>query len=291
MKIAVFSKDGQRAVGVVRDGSLAVVAQGDAVGPALLKLYAGGTAERQRWEDAADTADVHPVDGLRLEPPVPDNRGAIICVGKNYYAHAKEFFDSGFDSSAKEEVPSNPVIFAKAGSCVVGPEVAINSALDSTGTVDYEGELAIIIGRKAHKVSKADAYGCIFGYTICNDVTSRELQKRHNQWLIGKSLDTFGPLGPVVVTADEMGDITGHELVTTVNGEVRQQAKIADLIFDIPTLIETITATMTLHPGDIIATGTPAGVGIGFNPPKYLAPGDRVEVTISGIGTLSNPVV
>jgi 2-keto-4-pentenoate hydratase/2-oxohepta-3-ene-1,7-dioic acid hydratase in catechol pathway len=120
----------------------------------------------------------------------------------------------------------------KAGSCVVGPEVAINSALDSTGTVDYEGELAIIIGRKAHKVSKTAAYGCIFGYTICNDVTSRELQKRHNQWLIGKSLDTFGPLGPVVVTADEMGDITGHELVTTVNGEVRQQAKIADLIFD-----------------------------------------------------------
>jgi 2-keto-4-pentenoate hydratase/2-oxohepta-3-ene-1,7-dioic acid hydratase in catechol pathway len=131
----------------------------------------------------------------------------------------------------------------------------------------------------------------VFGYTICNDVTSRELQRRHNQWLIGKSLDSFGPLGPWIVTADELGDITQQELVTTVNGEVRQKAVVRDLIFDIPTLIETLSATMTLQPGDVIATGTPAGVGIGFDPPRYLAPGDKVSVSISGIGVLENPVV
>nr|WP_322896115.1 MULTISPECIES: fumarylacetoacetate hydrolase family protein [unclassified Yoonia] len=228
---------------------------------------------------------------VTLLPPVPDHRGAVLCVGKNYYAHAKEFFGSGFDSSAKEEVPSQPVIFAKTGSCLVGHGATVNSALDATNTVDYEGELALIIGKTAHKVSKADAWDVIFGYTICNDVTSRELQKRHNQWLIGKSLDTFGPLGPFIVTADEMGDITSQTLTTRVNGEVRQQAAISDLVFDIPTLIETLTRTMTLYPGDVIATGTPAGVGIGFIPPKYLKAGDVVDVDISGIGTLTNTII
>ncbi|MDH3242880.1 MAG: fumarylacetoacetate hydrolase family protein, partial [Alphaproteobacteria bacterium] len=130
----------------------------------------------------------------------------------------------------------------------------------------------------------------VFGYTILNDVTARVLQGRHNQWLIGKSLDTFGPMGPYLVTADEVGDVTALELETRVNGEIRQKASLADLIFDIPTLIETLSATMTLLPGDIIATGTPVGVGLGFDPPRYLAAGDIVSVTVSRIGELSNPV-
>ncbi|MEH6721109.1 MAG: fumarylacetoacetate hydrolase family protein [Aurantimonas endophytica] len=284
MKIAAFEFDGRSALGRV-DGEEVVVLHEGETGPALLSLIEANGAGADGGSERV------PLSAVKLLPPVVSPRAAVFCVGKNYHAHAKEFFGSGFDSSAKEEVPSQPVIFAKAGSCLVGQGDAVDASLDPTATVDYEGELAIVIGKTAHRVAKADAYDYVFGYTVCNDVTSRELQKRHNQWLIGKSLDTFGPLGPWIVTADELGDVRELELITTVNGEVRQKAKVADLIFDIPTLIETLTATMTLQPGDIIATGTPAGVGIGFKPPRYLQPGDRMEVSISGIGTLANPVV
>jgi 2-keto-4-pentenoate hydratase/2-oxohepta-3-ene-1,7-dioic acid hydratase in catechol pathway len=290
MKIAAFEFRGNRALGIVDGQEVAVMAKGDA-GRALLSLIEGGQAALDEWKQDLAGAERVPLDAVKLVAPAVSTRSAIICVGKNYFAHAKEFFGSGFDSSAKEEVPSQPVIFAKAGSCLVGQGDEVRASLDPTGTVDYEGELAVVIGKRAHRVAKADAFDVVFGYTICNDVTSRELQKRHNQWLVGKSLDTFGPLGPWIVTADGISDVAGMELVTRINGEVRQQAQVRDLIFDIPTLIETLTATMTLQPGDIIATGTPAGVGIGFQPPKYLKPGDRMEVSISGIGTLSNPVV
>lgn len=283
MKIAAFELDGRSALGRVEGEELIVLREGDA-GAALLSLIEGGdgTGAGERRVRLAD---------VKLLPPVVSPRAAVFCVGKNYHAHAKEFFGSGFDSSGKEEVPSQPVIFAKAGSCLVGQGAEVKASLDPTATVDYEGELAVVIGKTAHRVSREDAHDYIYGYTICNDVTSRELQKRHNQWLIGKSLDTFGPLGPWIVTADELGDVRELELTTTINGEVRQKAKVSDLIFDIPTLIETLTATMTLRPGDIIATGTPAGVGIGFQPPRYLQPGDLMEVSISGIGTLTNKVV
>lgn len=283
MKIAAFEVDGRPALGKVEGEELVILREGDA-GQALLSLIEGSLTVN-------DAGRRVPLAKVKLLPPAVSSRSTVICVGKNYHAHAKEFFGSGFDSSAKEEVPSQPVIFAKTGSCLVGDGDEVNASLDPTSTVDYEGELAVVIGKTAHRVSKADAFDVIFGYTICNDVTSRELQKRHNQWLIGKSLDTFGPLGPWIVTADEIGDAAAMELVTKINGEVRQKAKVEDLIFDIPTLIETLTATMTLQPGDIIATGTPAGVGIGFQPPRYLKAGDRMEVSISGIGTLANPVV
>lgn len=283
MKIAAFELDGRQALGRVEGEEVVILREGNA-GEALLSLIEGKAS-------ADGNGKRVPLSAIKLLPPAVSRRSAVICVGKNYRAHAKEFFGSGFDSSAKEEVPSEAVIFAKAGSCLVGEGDDVQASLDPTATVDYEGELAIVIGKTAHRVSKESAFDVIFGYTICNDVTSRELQKRHNQWLVGKSLDTFGPLGPWIVTADEIGDVGELELVTSINGEVRQQAKVADLIFDIPTLIETLTATMTLQAGDIIATGTPAGVGIGFLPPKYLKPGDRMEVSISGIGTLTNPVV
>lgn len=283
MKIAAFELNGRQAIGRVESDEVVILREGNA-GEALLSLIEGTAS-------AKSDAERVPLASVQLLPPVVSRRSTVICVGKNYHAHAKEFFGSGFDSSAKEEVPSQAVIFAKAGSSLVGEGDDVRASLDPTATVDYEGELAIVIGKAAHRVSRENAFDVIFGYTICNDVTSRELQKRHNQWLVGKSLDTFGPLGPWIVTADEIGDVAEMELVTSINGEVRQKAKVADLIFDIPTLIETLTATMTLQPGDIIATGTPAGVGIGFQPPKYLKPGDLMEVSISGIGTLTNPVV
>ena len=173
----------------------------------------------------------------------------------------------------------------------VGPGGDIRATLDPTGSVDYEGELGVVIGKRAFQVSKANAHDIVFGYVIVNDVTSRELQRKHSQWVIGKGIDTFCPMGPYLVTADEVADVGALELETHVNDELRQKARVSDLIFDIPTLIETITATMTLLPGDVIATGTPAGVGIGLVPPRYLVPGDRVRVSITGLGDLENNVV
>jgi 2-keto-4-pentenoate hydratase/2-oxohepta-3-ene-1,7-dioic acid hydratase in catechol pathway len=230
------------------------------------------------------------VADVALLSPIPEPGRNIFCVGKNYYAHAAEFHSSGFDSSGKEEVPSAPIIFTKATTSVVGPDAVVLGSLDPTGTVDYEGELGVVIGTKAFQVPKSAAYDHVFGYVIINDVTSRELQRFHNQWVIGKGIDTFCPMGPWIVTADEVGDVTKLELVTRVNGEIRQKAQVSELIFDIPTLIETMSRTMTLVPGDIIATGTPVGVGIGFNPPKYLAKGDRMSVSITGLGELNNTI-
>jgi 2-keto-4-pentenoate hydratase/2-oxohepta-3-ene-1,7-dioic acid hydratase in catechol pathway len=212
-------------------------------------------------------------------------------VGKNYHEHAKEFHQSGFDASAgKDAIPDVPIIFTKWPNSVIGPQVAIPGSEDPTASVDYEGELTVVIGRTARRVRKADALSHVYGYTIINDATARTLQHRHKQWFLGKSLDGFCPMGPCIVTADEIPDPTRLRLQTRVNGELRQDAPVSDLIFDIPTLIEEISALMTLEPGDLIATGTCAGVGIGFNPPKYLVAGDVVSITIEPIGTLVNPV-
>ncbi len=173
---------------------------------------------------------------------------------------------------------------------VVGPGEVVRGSLDWTQTVDYEGELGVVIGKRAVGVSRKDALQHVFGYVVLNDVTSRQLQRHHGQWVIGKGIDTFCPMGPFIATADEVGDVTTLRLQTEVNGEVRQDARVSDLIFDIPSLIETLSRTMTLLPGDIIATGTPAGVGIGFEPPKYLQKGDRMTVRITKLGELTNTI-
>ena len=287
MKLITFRHNGTVKAGVLTNNDRIIVKDdGPDAAYAVRRLIEGetGVGGWQGGEASLDLSDVE------LLAPIPDPRRNIFCVGKNYYAHAKEFNDSGFDSSTKEEVPSVPVIFTKATTSVIGPNASILSAMDPTDSVDYECELCFVISKKAHKVTKADCFDYIFGYTILNDVTARYLQQRHNQWFLGKSLDSFAPMGPSIVTIDEIGDITTSTISTTVNGELRQQAKIADLIFDIPTLIETLTATMTLLPGDIIATGTPVGVGLGFKPPKFLKAGDLVSVAVDSIGTLTNPV-
>ncbi len=228
---------------------------------------------------------------VRLLAPIPRPAKNIFCVGKNYHEHAKEFHDSGFDASAgAAAIPDLPIIFTKAATTVIGPEAPIPGSSDPTQSVDYEGELTVVIGKGGRGIRKADAYAHVFGYTIINDVTARTLQHAHKQWFLGKNLDGFCPMGPCVVTADEVPDVGRLRLETRVNGEVRQSAAVSDLIFDIPTLIETISGLMTLEPGDLIATGTPVGVGIGFKPPKYLKPGDTVSITIEPIGTLTNPV-
>ena len=288
MKIITGTTNGQTVAGWVEGDAVVICATGPQASGAVLALIAGGDAARADW--AANGGPRVPLSEIRLMAPIPDPRRDIFCVGKNYYAHAAEFHKSGFDSSAKEQVPSAPVIFTKATTSVIGPGDTVRATIDPTATVDYEGELAVVIGKRAFGVSKAQAMDHVFGYVIVNDVTSRELQKRHNQWVIGKGCDTFCPMGPWIATADEVGDPTALELTTHINGVLRQQATISDLIFDIPTLIETLSQTITLLPGDIIATGTPVGVGIGFTPPIYLRSGDVMRVAITGLGVLENPV-
>ena len=229
---------------------------------------------------------------VQITAPLPRPRRNIFCVGKNYYAHAKEFAGSGFDSSAKSggDIPADPIIFTKVPESVVGPGVAIEMPAPSVSSaIDYEAELAVIIGRGGKGIAAADAMDHVWGYTIVNDITARDWQSRHQQWHMGKSFDTFCPMGPWLVSADEL-DGTRTTVRCYVNGEERQNASTADLIFDIPKLIETLSAGITLYPGDVIATGTPVGVGVGFKPPKYLRAGDVVRVEIDGIGSLENPV-
>ncbi|WP_252511110.1 fumarylacetoacetate hydrolase family protein [Phreatobacter aquaticus] len=227
---------------------------------------------------------------VTLCAPIPRPARNIFCVGKNYHEHAKEFAQSGFDSTAKEVVPEAPVVFSKPPSAVIATGETILGSLDPTNSVDYEGELGVVIGTGGRGISKAAALGHVFGYTVINDVTARTLQQKHRQWLLGKGIDTFCPMGPAILTADEVPDPAKLTLKTWVNGELRQDAVVSDLIFDIPTLIETISSVIALEPGDVIATGTPVGVGIGFNPPKFLVKGDRVAIEISGIGRIENPV-
>lgn len=227
---------------------------------------------------------------LEILAPLPRPPRNIFCVGKNYHAHAREFTRSGFDSSAKDDsdaIPTAPIIFCKVPECVIANEAPIRYPDGISDKVDYEAELAVVIGKGGRGIRKVDAYRHVFGYMIANDITARDLQARHSQWLIGKSLDTFCPMGPWLVTADAV-DAADLTVRCWVNDELRQDANTANLIFDIPTLIETLSAGITLYPGDILATGTPAGVGIGFDPPRYLSRGDRVTIEISKLGRLSN---
>ncbi len=233
-----------------------------------------------------------PLAGLKLAAPVGPLAKNVMCVGKNYHDHAEEFARSGIDQSGdKQEVPEFPVVFTKAVTSLADPGQGLPASADFSNSTDYEGELGVVIGKRCERVKPEDAYGVIFGYTIVNDATARAIQQRHKQWFLGKSLSGFCPVGPLLVTADEFGRPDAQELATYVNGERRQFAKLRDLIFDVPATIAAISACVPLDPGDLIATGTPAGVGIGFKPPKYLKPGDEVRISITGIGELVNPVV
>ena len=235
----------------------------------------------------------HALSDVRLLAPVPRPRRNVFCVGKNYFEHAREFAGSGFDTSVTrpgDDIPTDPIIFTKVPECVIAPGAPIGIPSDVSTAIDYEAELAVIIGEGGRRIPESQAMAHVWGYTIVNDVTARTLQNRHKQWFLGKSLDGFCPMGPCIVTSDDIRDVTTLRLETRVNGELRQNAEVSQLIFDIPTLIEQLSRVMTLEPGDLIATGTCAGVGIGFNPPKYLQPGDSVSITIEPIGTLTNPV-
>ena len=289
MKLATISDNGKIKAGMIVGEEFICCDEGKNANTAVLAMISSGNISE--WQAMLDKAPRKKLSEIKILAPIPYLLRDMICVGKNYYAHAKEFFDSGFDATQKETIPSEPIIFTKAMTSLIGPDDAIDTSIDPTGSVDYEGELGVVISKTARRVAKNDWQDYVFGYVIINDVTSRELQKKHNQWTIGKGLDTFGPMGPYIVTKDEIDDLPSMQIQTLVNNEVRQQAEVRDLIFDIPTLIETLTLTGTLLAGDIIATGTPVGVGIGFSPPKFLKSGDKVTINVTGLGSLTNPVI
>ena len=255
----------------------------------LIALGEPGLAEARRA--LASGAARRPLAPVRLLAPIPRPARNILCVGKNYRDHVHEVQSiAAGGAAAPDAFPEVPIFFTKATTTVIAPGEPIPASSDATQSVDYEGELAVVIGPGGRGIAAADALRHVYGYTILNDVTSRRLQGRHQQWFLGKSLDGFCPLGPAILTADAVPDVRRLRVQTRVNGELRQDGALSDLIFDIPTLIETLSQYMTLEPGDLLATGTPAGVGMGFKPARYLKPGDRVAISIEPIGTLENPV-
>lgn len=287
MKFVTFRHQGTEQTGVLSEDASTVATVSCAQD--LLSLI-------ENWDEAAaqiaaaTSGPAINIADVELLAPIPLPRRNIFCVGRNYVEHAKEFANSGYDATASATAqPDYPVVFTKAPSTVIGNGADIDPHTGVTNELDYEAELGVIIGKGGRGISQAEALDHVWGYTIINDVTARDLQKDHKQWFLGKSLDTHAPMGPWAVTRDEVGD-GPLDLLCTVNGETRQKATTADLIFDIPTIIETISAGITLQPGDIIATGTPVGVGIGFTPPRFLTTGDVVEISISKLGTLSNRI-
>jgi 2-keto-4-pentenoate hydratase/2-oxohepta-3-ene-1,7-dioic acid hydratase in catechol pathway len=254
-------------------------AQPDLPTDMLQFLQAGddALAAAQRAAARADERALIPLAEAALLAPVP-RPGKIICIGHNYHGHTGA------------TPPAYPDIFAKFNNVVIGhgQPIVVTRASDK---VDYEGELAIVIGKRAKYVDQAHALDFVAGYTIFNDVTARDFQSRTTQWTLGKSFDTFGPMGPALVTKDEIQDPGVLDLSLTLNGQEMQRANTRQLIFPIPFLIECITQAITLEPGDVISTGTPSGTGASQKPPVFMKPGDEVRVRIEKIGELVNPVV
>ncbi|KAF7304190.1 FAA-hydrolase domain-containing protein [Mycena indigotica] len=233
------------------------------------------------------TWDVTELQAVEVLAPLPGRD--ILCIGKNYKAHAAEFHKSGFDSSDKNEQPDFPVFFTKRATSIVATNTPIYTHPDVTQSPDYEGELGIVLGKAGLGVPREKAWEHVWGAVIVNDVTARERQRDHKQFFIGKSLDTFCPMGPYLVPSSSLSFPDLH-LTTRVNGEVRQSQNTSELIFDVPTLIATASLGISIQPGDVIATGTPVGVGMGMAPPVWLKDGDVVEISIPPLGTLRNPV-
>ncbi len=290
MRIATFIHEGNRHVGEVSDDTQHVTPfelppdQARRGAQPLIEAMVAGRALPAR------AGKVLTLSAVRLEAPLPLPRRNLWCVGRNYHAHAKELQASVFKNN-NADPQAWPIVFTKAPECVIGPGDDVQLPLPSVSEqIDYEAELAVIIGTGGKNIARADAMRHVFGYTLVNDVTARDVQMRHQQWDLGKSFDTFCPMGPWIVTADAL-DITQSRVRCWVNGEQRQDGPIENMIFDIPTLIETISRGITLHPGDVIATGTPAGVGMGFSPPRYLKPGDVVRIEADGIGSIENRFV
>jgi 2-keto-4-pentenoate hydratase/2-oxohepta-3-ene-1,7-dioic acid hydratase in catechol pathway len=285
MKIATFSVGEDQHIGILQGESIiSLTALNVEEFPPCLKTFIErnnelGARVKQLIEESDNDIGTFPLSDVRILPPLSQPE-KIICVGLNYIDHCKE---TGM------EPPSSPVIFSKYANAIIGHNEAVEIPVNSN-EVDFEAELVIVIGKEAKCVSVEEANDYVFGYTIMNDISARDLQFSDGQWSRGKTADTFAPIGPVVVTHDEVGDPHNLKISLELNGEMMQDSNTNNLIFTVPQIISFLSQSMTLKPGDLIATGTPPGVGMGRNPKVWLKNGDQMNVTIEKIGTLSNHV-
>jgi 2-keto-4-pentenoate hydratase/2-oxohepta-3-ene-1,7-dioic acid hydratase in catechol pathway len=285
MRLASWNWGGREHVGTISaDGREATpLALGDASLGTLPLIQALARGESLPSPSGARL----PVEVLALRSPLPRPLRSLFCIGRNYRAHASELAGTVFRESMPQSDPW-PIVFGKLGECVIGPRDVVRLPSPATSVqIDYESELAVVIGIGGRDIPRSRAMDHVFGYTVVNDVTARDVQMRHQQWELGKSFDTFCPMGPWIVTADEL-DGRATRVRGWVNGALRQDGQTKDMIFDIPTLIETCSRGITLHPGDVIATGTPAGVGMGQTPPQWLKSGDVVRIEVDGVGVIEN---
>ncbi|WP_454862572.1 fumarylacetoacetate hydrolase family protein [Paraburkholderia fungorum] len=285
MRVVTFEHQQRRSIGFVRDDRVIdLQSMGAAMPSTMLDLIRGGSGllvDIARADMA--TANAYPLADVRLLAPIP-NPSKYLAIGMNYQEHAQEALRKGIP------VPTSQLWFNKQVSCVTGPYDSVHMPSVSR-ELDYEAELAVIIGKRCRHVSRDQAASVIFGYTIANDVSVRDWQLRSPTFTLGKSFDTHGPLGPWIVTADEIADPHRLDMRMLVNGEVRQSTSTGDMIYDIYDQIEYLSTVMTLEPGDVIATGTPSGVGVAMNPPRFLEVGDVMRVEIDRIGHIENVVI
>lgn len=274
VRIASFTDGEHRYAAVQRDGPWQVVGVGDA---SVLDLLAGGGAR----PGAAPLPEA-----CRMTVPFRPPRN-VFCLGKNYRAHAEEFAVYVADSEA---VPEDPIVFTKTPEALCGATDAITVRLELGRALDYEVELGVVIGRGGAAIPREEALAHVAAYTVVDDITARDLQQRHRQWFLGKSLPAATPIGPVLVTPDELGELAELAITCHVNGELRQSARLGEMIVGVADAISLVSAIVPLERGDIISMGTPSGVGIGFTPPRFLNDGDTVVCAIEGIGELCNTV-
>lgn len=285
MKLVTYTVDGRTSAAKLVDDRVVDLARAIDGGPrSVIECLQGGEALMRRIADVAATdANAVPLSQVKLEAPIR-NPQKFMAIGLNYQAHVQEILNRG------GKVAEHQIWFNKNVNCINGPYDAVQLPRVSNA-LDYEGELGVVIGRRCRNVTRADAMGVVGGYLVVNDFTCRDWQRRTPQWTLGKSFDTHGPIGPWLVTPDEVPDPHDLELRLYVNGELRQQLHTGGMVYDIPAQIEELSAVMTLEPGDIIATGTSSGAGFGFTPPRFLSVGDVVRVEIDGIGHLENRIV
>jgi 2-keto-4-pentenoate hydratase/2-oxohepta-3-ene-1,7-dioic acid hydratase in catechol pathway len=275
MRLVSFRADDDSVqAGAVRDDGIAPL------GTDLLSIIGGGEEALRRARQTAGTVDAISRERITLLAPLP-RPPKLICVGLNYLDHARE---------SKMEVPNVPTIFSKFTNAIIGPGASIVLPKKSTKP-DYEAEFAFVIGKHGRYIPEERWREYVFGYTIINDVSARDFQMATTQWLMGKTFDTFAPMGPHILTANNIADPHSLNIRMTINGEVLQDSNTRELIFKIPALLAYLSSVMTLEPGDVVSTGTPAGVGAGRNPQRWLRPGDECVVQVEGIGELRNPVV
>lgn len=280
MRLVSYSRTGSdRRVGVVADGGTIHDLTASLGASDVGELLASGTSLVEVARELDRTERLYPAD-VTIHAPIA-RPGKIICVGLNYHDHCRE---------QNIGPPAYPILFSKFANAVADPGATITRPV-ATEKLDLECELAIVIGRRASRLSRDEASAAIFGYTVLNDVTMRDLQRADGQWLRAKGSDGFAPLGPVVVTADELPDPGDLRMTSSVNGETWQSSTTAEMIFDVRTIVAFASRTITLEPGDVIATGTPAGVGHFQDPPRYVVGGDVMRCEIAGIGAIENPVV